>query len=174
MALAEGVKFLYAEASAALKVWHERQSGTQLASTAEVGKEIPPVFAGQLAPPLADLTVVQHLEEPLREAQQDLSELVTGNEKVGSGNADLLARIDLLRTLMEAVLHQRITFQGENRPPSGPLVQSSIKMENLKGYATAVRAKRILNGTITVTAEATSVDSGGQLIGVDISDSVGR
>ena len=164
MALAEGVKFLYTEASSALKSWRDKQ----VAPTAPA--EVPPVFAGELAPPLADLAVVEKLEAPLREARRDLADVADGIEPVDAANADLLARIDTLRTLMEGVLQQRITFQGENRPPSGPLVQGSVDVDELKAYAAGIRAKTIRGGAVTGSAKAKTIGEGGQLIGVDVGD----
>ena len=50
---------------------------------------------------------------------------VDEGEPLDATNAALLERVDLLRELMEAVLQQRISFKGEPRPASGPVVRRS-------------------------------------------------
>jgi hypothetical protein len=90
---------------------------------------------------------------------------------VDNSDAELLAKTDALRRLLEAILQERITLKGESRPPSGPVVRGSIDVEQVAGCAAAVRARRITGGR--VEAEANRVESEGEFIGVDV-DEIGE
>jgi hypothetical protein len=76
--------------------------------------------------------------------------------------------MDALRLLLEAVYGQRITFKGERRQPSGPLVTGQIDIDQAAGAAAAIRAKLISSGEVTGSATANRVEQGGKLTAVEI------
>lgn len=175
MALAEGVKFLYAEASAAIKLWRDKKARQVAEAPAAVAPFAPAAvpaaaFEGKVTPAAPDLQAVETLEESLVAARKDVADVADGIEIIDTGNAELLAKIDALRRLMEPVLSQRLTFKGEKRPPSGPLVRGDVQLDELKAYAAGVRARTIRSGEVSGSARAKTVGDGGQLFGVDAGD----
>jgi hypothetical protein len=53
------------------------------------------------------------------------------------------------------------------------VVEGHIDVEQVAGYAAAVRARRITSGRVEAEAEAKRVESEGEFIGVDV-DEIGR
>lgn len=177
VAITEGIKFLYGQASEILKRWRERKDAAKDASiplnnTESLDVKLPPVFEGQLSAPQIHFDAVERVEEQLRELRRDLSDYADGIELVDVTDENVLRMIDALRQLLEAVYQQRITFKGEQRSPSGPVVESSIDVEEVTGYAAAIRARQIVGGTVRAEAKAKRVEPGGQFMGVD-TDSIG-
>lgn len=177
LAITEGIKFLYGQAGEILKRWREhkdaaKDASTQLNKTEPLDVKLPPIFEGQLSAPHIHFGAVEWVEEQLRELRKDLSDYADGIELVDVTNENVLQRVDALRQLLEAVYQQHITFKGEQRPPSGPVVEGRIDVEEVAGYVAAVRARQIVSGTVSAEAKARRVEPGAQFIGVDI-DSIG-
>jgi hypothetical protein len=179
VALTEGIKFLYGQAGEALKRWRERKDAavknpSALADPVQpVVIALPPLFDGQLSSPQIHFDAVERLEEQIRALRKDLLEYADGTEAVDINDRALLERIDALRTVLEVVYQQRLTFKGEQRPPSGPLVEGSVDVDEVAGYVAAVRVRQITEGNVKGSAKVQRVDAGGQIIGVDI-DTIGR
>jgi hypothetical protein len=177
VALTEGIKFLYEQAGEVLKRWRERKdaahgSTLQLPSAEPVEVRLPSVFAGQLSAPQIHFDAVERLETQLWEIRHDLSDYTEGIERVDMSNEHLLRGIDALRQLLEAIYQQRLTFQGEHRPASGPVVKGHIDVDEVAGYAAAVRARIIVSGEVTAEAKSKRVETGGQLTTIDV-DTIG-
>ncbi len=173
VAITEGIKFLYGQAGEILKRWRERKdtakdASIQLSNTEPIDVMLPPVFEGQLSAPHIHFDAVERVEEQLRELRKDLSDYADGIEFVDDKDANLLLRVDALRQLLEAVYQQRITFKGEQRPPSGPVVEGRIDVEEVAGYTAAVRARQIVSGSVRADAKARRVEPGAQFIGIDV------
>ena len=178
--LTEGIKFLYSQAGEILKRWRDRQDvaekegAAQPETTEPIDIKLPPeAFQGQLSEPQIHFDALKRVEGDLREVRKSISEYAEGIEKVDNQDMKLLTRVDALRQMLEAVLQERITFQGENRPPSGPVVRGSIDADEVAGYAAAVRAGRITGGRTEAEAKAKRVEKGGEFIGVDV-DTIGN
>ncbi len=176
VAITEGIKFLYGQASDILKRWldhrdAEKNVSAQQSKTEPVEVKLPDIFEGQLSNPQIHYTVVAELDTQLRELRKDLADYADGIEKVNPDDKDLLQRVDALRRVLEAVYQQRLTFKGERRAPSGPLVESSINVEEVAGYVAAVRARHII-GNVKAEAQANHVAQGAQFIGID-ADTIG-
>jgi hypothetical protein len=178
VALTEGIKFLYGQAGEVLKRWRERKDAAK-DTTANLSKEepiavtLPPVFEGQLTNTQIHFDRVEKLEKQLREIKKDLSEYADGSEEVDSTNKALLEQIDALRQLLEAVYQQRITFKGEQRPPSGPVIEGHIDVQEVEGRVGGVLVKTI-GGSAQVKGDAKvgTVKKGGEAGGV-VSDTIG-
>ena len=178
IALTEGIKFLYNQAGELLKHWRARRDdaanpAAQSEKIQPTDVRLPLAFEGQLVEPKIHLEALEQLADDLRDTRKELSDYADGIEPVDNKNETLLAKTDALRRLLEAVYQQRITFKGEKRPSSGPLVEGHIDVKQVAGYASAVRAKKIASGTVIADAKAERVEPGGQFIGVDV-DSVGE
>lgn len=177
MAITEGIKFLYGQAGEILKRWRERKDAAKDASTQQnktepINLKLPSVFEGQLIAPQIHFDAVGQLEEQLRELRKDLNDYTDGTEVVDLTDQHLLENVDTFRQLLEAIFQQRITFSGEQRSPSGPIIEGRIDVEEVAGYVAAVRARQIVDGTVRAEATARRVEPGAQFIGVD-TDSIG-
>ena len=172
LAITEGIKFLYGQAGEILKRWRERKDAAQDASaqmntTEPIDLTLPAVFEGQLIAPQIHFDAVGRLQEQLRELRKDLNDYADGTEAVDPTDQHLLHNVDALRQLLEAVYQQRITFKGEQHPPSGPVVEGRIDVEEVAGYTAAVRARQIVSGSVKADAKAKRVEPGAQVIGID-------
>ena len=172
VALTEGIKFLYSQAGEILKRWRERQDTAKEASaqpnqTESVQVNLPPIFEGQLSAPKIHFDLVQRSEKELRALRKDLTDYAEGIETVDEKDENLLQTIDALRRLLETVYQQRLTFKGEQRSPSGPVVEGRIDVEEVLGYAAAVRAAKVKSGELKVDAKVKRVEPGGEFTGID-------
>ena len=124
--LTEGIKFLYNQAGEVLKRRREHReaaaAGTTTEETVPINATAPPIFEGTLAPTAVDFDVVERLGQDLKDLRDGLADYAQEIEPVDPKNENLLKTVDALRQIMEAVYQQRLTFKGEQRAPSGPLV----------------------------------------------------
>jgi hypothetical protein len=178
VALTEGIKFLYGQAGEILKRRRERKraaaEGRPEREPEPIRIEDAGILAGELDPVVIDPEAVDHLEEDIKALSARLGNYANGLEEVDPRDEELLQATDALRRVLEAVYQQRITFQGEERPPSGPLVAGRIEVEEVAGYAAAVRADTIESGRVAGEAKAKRVEGGGEAIGVDVKQIGGR
>lgn len=165
-ALSEGIKFLYGQATELLKRRRELKAGKDV-STDPVPVTGAVEFDGALGPLLADQARLAALESELRGLRTELEDFAHEPTLIKSDDRDLLANADALRRLLEAVYQQHITFLGEARPSSGPVVDGSIDVRVVSGYAAAVRA-RTVGGSARIQATARADEVTGTLLGVDI------
>jgi hypothetical protein len=184
--LTEGVRFLYQQAGELLKRVRARRdakartgagpdaavpAGSEPDAVAAAGSEpvdiaLPTTaFAGQLRDPHLDRTVLTQIEPVLARHRLALNEYVEGIRSVEPGDAALCEHVDGLRTALEAVLGQRITFAGEQRAPSGMRV--TIRVQDLVGNVTGVRAERLEGGAV-VDIDVTRAE--GDVIGADVKE----
>lgn len=178
--LTEGIKFLYSQAGELIRRWRERrdkgveQDRADQRMLSEATKAVPislpaDVFEGQLVNPVIHFDVVAASEQELRGLRKDLTDYVEGIEVVNTKDQVLLERVDTLRQLLEAAYRQRITFKGEQRPPSGAVVTGRVSVGNmLKGEAAGVDAEEITEGEVLGEAQAVTVDADGNLYGVKV------
>ncbi len=181
VALTEGIKFLYGQAGELLKRWRERRDKAAQAAAAPteqteaVGVMLPAVFEGQLSGAVIHFDVLQQSERDLRRLYKDLSEYANEIEPVDSANDALLQNVDMLRQLLEAVYQQRITFKGEERPPSGsPLVIGRVEAQEISGDATGVEAEEAVGGEIRGDVKAERIAPGGHAIGAKVGSVGGK
>jgi hypothetical protein len=168
--LTQGIKFLYAQAGEVLKRWRERRETG--GASAEAATLRPPegLLNGTVEPVEPRDDYAERLEGDLREARKLLADYADGIEVPQPGDHLVTEQADALRRLLEAVYGQRITFRGEHRPPSGPLVTGEVDVERVAGDAAAVRAKVISSGEIRGSAKAKVVEAGAKLTGVEIDE----
>ena len=165
-ALTEGIKFLYVQAAELLKHRRERSTADS-ADEARLPAVLP--LEGSLEPLHPDLAVLQELEPDLLFLRRLISDYADEIEPADPNDDVLLEQVDALRRILEAVYGQRITFRGEHRPASGPMVEGAIEVGAVAGYAAAVRIKAV-SGSASVRGEARAeeVRPAGEIIGVDI------
>ncbi len=169
--LTEGIKFLYNQAGELLKRYRERKqnAGTEPPAGAEPLLQLPPdIVEGSASPAAPDYAVVEKLEQSLLEMRRPLADYAEGLAEPKVGDSLLMEQVNALRELLETVYGQRITFKGEARPPSGPLVRARGDVERVQGYAAVVHAKSMNSGEVDAVGKAQTVERGGTFTVVDI------
>lgn len=167
--LNQGVQFLYAQASELLKRWRERRDNKDAAVTAELQ---PPadILAGEVAAATPDDERLGQLHEELSELRKALVDIADG-EAVDPSDEATVSEIEALRRAIEVIYGQRITFKGERREPSGPLVEADVDVERVRGDVAAVRAQSIRAGVVKARVKAKDVE--GNVNGVNIEGDIG-
>jgi hypothetical protein len=178
VALTEGIKFLYGQAGEILKRRRERKKaagqGTAEGELEPLRIENPGILDGELEPAQIDFEAVDRLEQDLKVFSQQLGNYVSGIEEVDPSDEELLRVADALRRALEAIYQQRITFKGEKRSPSGPVVEGRVDVEEVAGYTAGVRAEVIESGRVSGELKGKRVEPGGEAIAVDVKRIGGR
>lgn len=170
-ALSEGIKFLYAQAGEAIRWWRDRQGGKG-ASDQSIVVVAHENLQTSIESSAADPAIMDRLEREIRSLRTALSQYVddVAAEPVNPADNELLAVTDALRRALEVVFRQPIRFRGESPAPNGPAISSEVEIDEVIGYAAAVRARSIERGHVTGTLRAGTVE--GRAIGVDV-DAIG-
>jgi hypothetical protein len=177
--LGEAIKSLVGLAGDALRRWRDNKSaraaageGATAPPTDQVAAtfEMPNIIEGELKPIHYNVDRVERFEDDLKEFRRQLTDYADGIEAVDANDPRLTANAESLRRVLEAVIGQRITFKGEDRPASGPIVEGEVDVDRVQGDAAAVRARLVTGGTVTGVARAKMVEPGGKLTGVDVDE----
>ena len=161
VALTEGIKFLYAQTTELLKRRRDQgqpgQDATTVTST-ELVVDQSGVLEGALAHSDVDFGVVATHERDLRNLRGGLADYVDGLANVDPTDRHLLEQVAALRSLLELAYGQHLTFQGEDRPPTGtPLpAEAAVQAGTYAAQVTAsgagaVAVGRDVSGSITTT-----------------------
>ena len=171
--ISKGVKFLYNEATDLLKRWKDRKEKAEAPNVEPAQITLPAqVFEGQMQQPQIHFDALGKVQTELLASRSALTAYVDGLQDIDPHNQEFVASVEALRELLEAVYQQRITFKGENREPSGPVVEGSIDVEKVLGDVAGVRAGQIKSGKVTGTAKVKEAAAGSVVSGVDV-DTVG-
>ncbi|MDM0030117.1 hypothetical protein QTI27_36800 [Variovorax sp. J31P216] len=121
----EGIKFLYGQAAEVIKRWRERRDAVPT-----VAAEAPPpaVFGDTLQPLQIHLDRVSTLEPQLLSLCRALADVADGPQTLSRDDPLMLQAADALRQAMEAVYQQRLSFVGESRAASAPVVEGVISV----------------------------------------------
>ena len=122
--LTEGIKFLYGQAGELLDRQRKKRDREATEDTAALPlKPADGILDMAPAPGGTDDNALARYEEQLIELRGRLSPYATGSGITPLDDA-VLADAEALRTLLEAIYRQRITFAGERRPATGtPLTE---------------------------------------------------
>lgn len=166
LAATEGIKFLYGQAAEVLKRWRERKAGNEAAAEEPILVQGGEILQGELQPPKVDFDAVERLEEDVKKLAAVLGNYAGGLEEPDPGDRELADAADGLRRALEVIYGQRITFEGEEREPSGPAVIGRAEVDKVVGDVAGVRARLIRSGRIEgevvageVTGRASGVDA---------------
>jgi hypothetical protein len=165
--ISEGVKFLYGQAGELLKSWRNRRQKGDGDEPPRLEAPPPDLLDGSVQPAVANLDTVGRFEDELRELWQALAPYAAGIEDIDEHDAELLAATDSVRRILEAVFEQRITFRGERREPSGPVVIGEANIDAIAGDVAGVRARLISSGRITGIVKAKTAEKGAHISGVE-------
>lgn len=179
--LVESVKWLFTKAADALKQWRERRDAepegaapspkpAEAEAAPPVDPAPPEIIEGKLAPLEVDAAAMERLSGEIKDLRRALGDYAEGIEEIRPDDAELLETADGLRRLLEAVYNQRITFKGEDRPPSGPIVEGTVDVGKVQGHAAAVKARLVRSGRIRAEAKAESVEKDAELYGVEVDE----
>jgi len=170
-ALTEGIKFLYAQAADFLK----RRRAREDAAAAE-DDTIAPVptpdglLNGELQPIRIDFAALDRLASDIRQLRSALADVAQEIEPADPADQTMTDAADALRRALEAVSHQRITFAGEQRKSSGPIVDAEVNVGDVVGYVAGIRAKAVSGGQLRSRVTGGNVDAGGSVVGIDLGD----
>jgi hypothetical protein len=165
----EGIKFLYGQASELLKAWRARKPEKVVQPTPPDDLEVPILSSTALdrepvARP-ADAEVMRETRGQLLSLATTLSPFALGQSDVDLRDADLAEASGRLRELLELIYHQRFTFLGESRDPTGSAVLVRQRLGTVKGRAVGAEADVNLGGALEVDQSIDSVDDGGEVTG---------
>jgi hypothetical protein len=158
VALTEGVKFLYTQAGELLK--HRRENRDR-SDEGEAGPELRPpaeIIEGSVEASRPSPERLERLEGQVRELRRGISDYADGVEEIDPADAALLERIDSLRQTIEVIYGQRITFKGEAREPSGPLVENEVRATEARIRKSRVGTVEAASGTVKQTVDVTKAD----------------
>jgi hypothetical protein len=170
LAATEGIKFLYSQAAEVLKRWRAREAGKEAEAQAQIPVASPEVLNGTLTRLTVDFSALDRLHGDIRMLAGVLGNYVGGLEEPDPADPDVVATATTLRNLLEVVYGQRITFKGEERPPSGPVVTGRADIDRVIGDVAGVRARLIRSGRVEGELKAHEVTGRGA--GVD-ADTIG-
>jgi hypothetical protein len=161
-ALTEGIKFLYTEAGELLK--HRRESKEGAGQEVSEPELRPPadIIEGTVEPTRPNDERLERLADELQKRRKSLTDYTDGVEAVDPSNVALLKDVDELRRLIEVIYGQRITFKGEQREPSGPLVENEVR---------AIEAKIRGSKVGVIQSSTASVKQSVDVSGAEIDDS---
>lgn len=125
---------------------------------------IPDSLVGALQLPLQpDEGRLQARRDELERLRDDLPVYARSDVPAQTSDRELLRNLARLRGALEDVYGQYLTFEGEDRPASGPFVRQ--KLTTVSGEATGMDADEIA-GDARVVQDVETVDPGGKLIGM--------
>jgi hypothetical protein len=172
IALTEGVKFLYGQASDILKRWRDRKDKANESPTGEteaIETKLPDsAFEGQLSNPKIHFNKVEHFEDDLEALRDSLAVYLIGDRQIDAADTKLAERVDALRLVLQQIYQQRITFKGENLPPSGNSISGNLIDSDLETGVVKGRVRGVIGtGNIRSRVKTGDVDSTGDVVSVD-------
>jgi hypothetical protein len=168
VAISEGIKFVYAQATEVLKRRRERKA-TGVDPTEPIPIEHGEVLDGPLKPPKPDYEILESLQERVTALAVELSKYRDG---LVEPPPETVETVNELRKALEAIYGQRITFKGEKgRENTGTTISGEIRAKLVKGTAIAVDVERVSDGaTVDGITYVDTVDAEGSAIGVRAKD----
>jgi hypothetical protein len=161
-ALTEGIKFLYTEAGELLKHRRESKEGERQEGSEPELRPPADIIEGTVEPARPNDERLARLADELRERRKSLTDYADDVAEVDPSDVALLKDVDELRRLIEVIYGQRITFKGEQREPSGPLVENEVR---------AIEAKIRGSKVGVVESSTASVKQSVDVSGAEIDDS---
>jgi hypothetical protein len=177
VAVTEGIKFLYGQATELLRrraARKEAEAAGKAAALQPVIVEAPPdLLQGELKPVTEDANAVDELADELDTLRKQLSDYIDGIAKPDAADPVLDRKVDALRTALESAMGQRITFKGEQRNESGTVVTGRVSAKVVRGIASGIDTD-VVKGEMHGSATAETVEPGARLSGTRIRTSDDR
>ncbi len=169
--LTEGIKFLCEQAKELLLSRRRADDGDDAGSAGPEGRTValPAAFTGSLDTSAYDPQQLVSVADALIAARSRLENYGSGLVHVDPQNADLRRDVDQLRTLLEAVYGQSITFATEaDRPVSGTRVRTVVDVKEVAGKVTVTDIGHATSGEVSAVGKAERVEAGGEFTGTRI------
>ncbi|MET0423724.1 MAG: hypothetical protein ABW046_07620 [Actinoplanes sp.] len=167
---AEGVKFLYGQATELLTEWRARRAAPD-------GKVIEVPLASSSAldrpavAPSADPALVQASQKDLIALSAGLSPYALGHADIDLQDERLAENTNALRLLLEGLYGVRLTFKGENRETTGTRLDIQQRLDAVHGSATGLEARKLSGGAdASVRQEVREVGADGTVTGAKIDE----
>ena len=176
VAAAEGIKFLYGQATELLRRRAARKDAEakgETASAEPMKVEAPDLLEGRLEPVVEDEQAVDELADELNTLRKELSDYVDGLATPDAADPKLNRTVEAIRQALESAVGQTITFKGEQRQPSGTVVEGRVNAETVRGIASGIDTDTV-TGEMRGAARADTVEETGRLAGVRIRAQAGR
>lgn len=159
-ALTQGINFLYGQAAELLK---RRRDRLNAAAGADVDDS---ALDGELAADV-DEHVIDDRRDQLRALTEQLRPYAIGERKVGEPpDAALITKVEALRGILELAYRQRITFDGEEREPTGTVIDAEIVAGKVDGELAVVEVDRLQRGSrVKAVGDVGDVGPGGKVTG---------
>jgi hypothetical protein len=130
----------------------------------ETDVDVPAGMVGTLQLPLEPSEdVLQARRGELELLREALADYADGTIEVGPSDHRLLRNMARTRGALEDIYHQHLTFEGEDRPASGPFVHQTVR--TVTGEATGMDSD-VIAGNSRVIQDVDTVEAGGKLIGM--------
>jgi hypothetical protein len=168
VAITEGIKFVYGQASELLKRRRERKK-TGVEPTEPVPIKNSEVLEGRLEPLKVDYEILEQVQGDMAALAFELADYKDGDVAPGP---DVAEKVDELRRALEAVYGQRITFKGEtHQESSGATLSGEARATLVKGLVAGVDVGSVSGGArVEGKATADTVGKEGELYGVRAKD----
>jgi hypothetical protein len=140
-----GVQFLYAQASELLKQRKERKADTKAAEPAELAQ--------------IDAAALDQLATDMEALQQVLAPYAEGGRPISADDEHLARAVEGQRRVLERILGQDLTFQGETRDT----VSVRMDIDEVHGYVTGVTGTPV--GSADIRMNIGSVGRGAVVTG---------
>jgi hypothetical protein len=125
---------------------------------------VPAGMVGTLQLPLQPAEdVLQARRGELELLQEALADYADGTVPVRPSDHKLLRNMARARSALEDIYRQHLTFEGEDRPASGPFVHQTVK--TVTGEATGMDSD-VIAGNSRVIQDVETVEAEGKLIGM--------
>jgi hypothetical protein len=170
-ALKEGITFLYAQAGELIKQLRDRKHAEPAVPSAptQFVIRLPAGLGGHLLTVAPDPAAIEARQADLLRLRSALANYADGLQPVHPADPVLARTLDELRTMVELIIGQCLTFQGEERTPSGePVVRSELRLGSVKGTAIGVDVDRMRRGRVDSLTSAEEVGPEGDVTGVRI------
>jgi len=164
VAATEGIKFLYGQAAEVLKGWRERRHKN--AGPVDVPIVANDVLDAAPTTTVVDPGVVEREQRELVRLVGALSPYAQGIADIAVTDAELGRDVQRLRQLLEAAYGQRLTFRGEDRPPTGSRIDVTQVVELVEGAVTGVDVGEVDGGAdVTIDQRVDQVAAEGTVTG---------
>jgi hypothetical protein len=171
-ALGQGITFLYSQAGDLLGRHRARKdvAESEKSVPTPMTLQLPSALGGQVLTCTPDPGAIESRAEELLHLRSALSKYADGCQPVDLTDLELRRTVGELRITLEAILGYRLTFVGEDRPPTGqPLIASKVQVGSVAGLVTGIDIQGGPPGTsIQSEVLAQDVETGGNVTGVRI------
>jgi hypothetical protein len=167
---AEGIKFLYGQASEILKEWRTRRAKAD-DNTIVIPLADSAALDHSVAATDVDLDLLGQRHRELITLSAALSPYALGHADIDLSDARLATSVDALRSLIEGLYGVRLTFRGEAREAGGTTLTVEQRLRSVHGSATGIESRRLSGpADVAVSQDVGEIGAGGTVTGAKIDE----